>query len=307
MFETQFSMDCPQVQDWLLRTEAVDPERCASPEHAEHLRSCSVCRGLITELAALEQNWRDIPLPASAATAKSAFLSNLASQERRRGRAHTPSRRVWFRSAVAASLLLAASIGGLLVLDKSRANAAPSVVEELIDWNLELAESSPNRRTTIYGDRVEQLRTELANAELPGEDRAFGEQLLTNASWLSQNDDPMSVADRFTAVADSLLDKIDAARSSGNVKELRRLTRLYARVSERGIESKLEIVLASKGLDFEHMRRLEKMILKDDQRRQKLQTLLERSPEASRKEIKRALGLPRKPNKQKDATPPSQR
>lgn len=291
-------MDCPQVQDWLLRMEAVDPERCSSPEHAEHLRICTACRGLITELAALEQNWRELPLPASALTAKSAFLSTLGSQAPRRGRAASSSPRVWFRSAVAASLLLAASVSGLLMLDKSRASAAANVVEQLIDWNLELAEnSSPTKRTNIYGDRVDHLRLELANAKLPGDDRAFAEQLLTNASWLSQNDDPMSVADRFTAVADSLLDKIDAARSDGNVKELRRLTRLYARVSERGIEPKLEIVLASKGLDFEHMRRLEKVILKDDQRRQKLQALLERSPEASRKEIKRALGLPRKANK----------
>lgn len=291
-------MDCPQLQGWLLRMEAVDPACCASPEHAAHLRSCPACRGLITELGALEQNWREIPLPASAAAAKSAFLSTLASHKRRLGRAANPSRRVWFRSAVAASLLLAASVSGLLILDKSRASAAPGVVEALIDWNLELAETaSSNRRTAIYGERLEHLRTELANAELPGEDRAFAEQLLTNASWLSQNDDPMSVADRFTAVADSLLEKIDAARSGGNVKELRRLTRLYARVSERGIEPKLEIALASKELDFEHMRRLEKVILMEDQRRQKLQALLERSPEAARKEIKRALGLPRKANK----------
>ena len=295
-------MDCQHVQEWLLHSDITDPELSGPSELAGHLRSCSACRELAAELAQLEQNWREIPVPSSAATAKAAFLDQLEPQARTLPAAAKRSRRFVLRSAIAASLFLAAGVGGLLLLDQSRANAAPGVVDRLIDWNLELAEApSSAGRTSIYAERVYHLRTELAGADLPESERAFAEELLANGQWLAENDDPTAEADRFTEVADALLTKMDAASAAGNAKELRRLTRLYARVAAQGIASRLEKALATNALDFEHKRRLEKVILRDEQRQRKLQVLLEQSPAASRKEIKKALDLPRKPNKRKDA------
>ena len=59
-------MDCTQTRDWLLQAEDPRPERCSSPEAAEHLQGCAACRSFATELGQLERNWREIPLPAAA-------------------------------------------------------------------------------------------------------------------------------------------------------------------------------------------------------------------------------------------------
>jgi hypothetical protein len=79
------------------------------------------------------------------------------------------------------------------------------------------------------------------------------------------------------------------------------LTKLYARVTKLGLEPKLDKIKTAAGLDFEHMRRLEKIVLKDKLQRQKLEALLERSPDATRKQIKQELEIPRKTDKRKKA------
>jgi hypothetical protein len=190
----------------------------------------------------------------------------------------------------------------MILLDALRTPASAGLVDRLVDWNLELADApTSTARAALYDDRVDRLRSEVKSGEWRDSERAFAAQLLANAAWLSENYDPTAEADRFAAVADTLLERMEEARTSENANELRRLTRLYARVTELGLEPKLTQIKSAKGLDFEHKRRLEKVILKDDERRQKLEALLERSPDATRKEIKKELEIPRKAGKGKKA------
>jgi hypothetical protein len=210
-------------------------------------------------------------------------------------------RRRLLQAAVAACLLLGTGIGGWIALDATRSTASAEVVDHLIDWNLELAQApSAAERSRIYADRAEPLRQAVQKAKLPGEERELAERLLANGSWLADHDDLMTEADRFTDVADQLLLRIDAASRRGNDKELRRLTHLYTRVTQQGIGAKLEKLQSLGVLNAEHERRLERLMLRDTHRRQKLEAVLERSPEASRKEIKKALDLPRHAQKRKE-------
>jgi hypothetical protein len=294
-------MDCQQVQEWLFRTDVLHPES-VDHEHAAHIDSCVDCRGVAAGIKRLEQDWRDMPLPASALAAKAKFLTTLDSGMRKPQSVRFPARRLVLRSALAASILLAASVGGLLLLDLSRASASARLVDRLVDWNLELADaSSITARAEIYDEQGDSLRNEVAGANLPDTERAFAQELLTNAAWLSENNDPIAEADRFAAVSQSLLERMELARKNNNSKELRRLIKLYARVTKLGVEPKLKKILIAGGLDFEHMRRLEKIVLKDKLQRQKLESLLERSPDATRKQIKKELEIPRKTDKRKNA------
>src|SRR5205085_4492522 len=73
-----------------------------------------------------------------------------------------------------------------------------------------------------------------------------------------------------------------------------RLSRQYRRVLERGIDPNVRRVLASPALNFEHQRRIERVLLGDAGRLDALAALLERAPDASRKDIRRALELSKK-------------
>src|SRR5262245_19479534 len=75
----KLKMDCTQAREWLLKADDTRPERCASAEVAEHLQDCAACRAFAGELTQIEQDWRNLPLPAAAETARQAFLARLPS------------------------------------------------------------------------------------------------------------------------------------------------------------------------------------------------------------------------------------
>jgi hypothetical protein len=289
-------MDCPQVRNWLLQAEDPRPERCPSAELTHHLRTCAACDELAWQLLQLEQSWREIPIPDSVERARAEFLEQFPAHSATPIPTTVPLRRRWAPPswAVAAVLLLAVGLGTAL-LSTPRATASAEVVDRLIDWNLDLAQApSPTERSRIYTEQVDAMRGALRRAKLPGSEQELAEKLLENGSWLAENNDPTAEADRFNDVADKLLERLDAARARGTTKELRRLARSYGRVAKYGIDAKLAKAQASGALNFERKRKLERVILRDAKRRQALEALLERTPEATRKEIKKALKLPRK-------------
>ncbi len=289
-------MDCHEAQEWLLQSEDPRPERCGSPQLADHLQTCHACSALTRELLQLEQGWREIPLPAAVEPARLAFLDQLAHTQTAPS-VRRPARpaRAWTRRwALAASLLVAAGLGIWLLLSTPRASASSEVVDSLIEWNLDLAQASATERERIYANQAPALRRQVQKTALPREERELAEKLLENGSWLAENDDPMGEADRFNDVADQLLERMNKATLKGNSRELRRLARRYQRVAEVGLDATLEKAQASGALDFERKRKLERVILRDTRRKQALEALLERTPEASRKEIKKELKLNRK-------------
>jgi hypothetical protein len=199
------------------------------------------------------------------------------------------------RGLAAALVLLAAGLGAPLLFRSPEARATPDVVERLIDWNLDITQApSPDARQRAHHREKVSLRAALAQADLSPQDRQLAETLLENGAWLAANDDPTAAADRFNALSDELLARMDAATSKKDARNVRRLADFYRRVAERGIQANVERAERSGALDFQRRRKLERVLLRDAERTEKLAALLERAPDASRKEVRRALDLSRR-------------
>jgi hypothetical protein len=288
-------MSCDYARNWLLQAERPGVLDHVPVDVAIHLDGCDACRKLTHRLQQLEQAHRDTPLPPGADEAREAFLADLAERpgvRLREAPAALRRRHPLLRWALAASVLLVAATASLLFWAGSRAQASAEVVDRLVDWNVELAQASSRAdRDRIFVEQRDRLAGELSAARLPGAERQLAESLVRNASWLRMNDDPVEAAERFDLVAGQLLDQLRTAADRNDRKIARRLARNYDRVSQLGFAVSLERAQASAALDFAHKRRLEKLLLRDEARMAALVALLEVAPDASRKEIKRALGL----------------
>jgi hypothetical protein len=294
-------MDCCGARDWLFNADDPRPERCREPAVAEHLAGCPACRSLSAELSGLADAWRAMPLPDSADRARSAFLGRLPARTLPLGR---PARRAARpRVAAAAVILLGIGLGAWLLLPGPEAHAGPAVIERLVDWNLELARAAtPGERGEVYAAREGTLKRDVSRARMDDADRALADQLLENGDWLATHDDPIATADRFSAVADRLVARLEAASARKELKAAARYAKLQGLVAERGVADSLERAKASGALNFEQRRRLENLILRDESRMKTLVELLQRNPNLSRKEIRKAIDpRPKGPKKRPDA------
>jgi hypothetical protein len=258
---------------------------------AEHLVGCAACRSRGTALARLDRAWRAQPSPEDMEPARVRFLGRLRRQPA------PPHRGAALRWAAAAALLFGVGLAGWLLMPAPRAQAqsAPALIERLIDWNLELAQApSRNERGQRYAARQADLRAAVRQTPLSDADRGLADLLLENGSWLAENDDPAGAAERFSAVADRLVERLESAGDRKDHKLALRYARLQALVASHGVAANLDKMKASGALDFEHRGRLEKLILQDSERMQALVELLERHPDLSRKEIREALKIPPK-------------
>ncbi len=287
-------MDCQDAQDRLLEAEDLSSEGLSSGELAAHLANCAACRQLVLDLVHLEECWRAIPVPAGSERAREAFLERLSRPtggvEPARLRRTRWQRRLSPQWLIAASVLVAMGVGGALLVSNRRASASSDVVERLVDWNLNLARTPlPADRDRLYAGQAESLQDKVRRTELPDEERGLAESLLENAPWLARNDDPLAVAGLFHDVADQLLSRMGTAIRHGDEVRAGQYARLYRRVEELGIGSKMDLLETTGALDFNRRRRLERLVLRDADRMRTLVALLERAPDTSRKEIKRAL------------------
>jgi hypothetical protein len=289
-------MDCQDAQDRLYDAEDLSAAGLSPGELASHLVDCAACRQLLSDLSHLELAWRAIPLPAGSERAREAFLERLSGSTSGAEPNRLPRgrhlRRVSPRWLIAASVLVAVGVGGALLVSNRRASASSDVVERLVDWNLSLARTPlPADRDRLYAGQAESLQVKVRQTDLPAEERGLAESLLENAPWLAHNDDPLAVAGLFHDVADKLLSRMGNAIRRGDEARAGRYARLYRRVEESGIGSKMEVLETTEALDFSRQRHLERLILRDADRMRTLVALLERAPDTSRKEIKRALGV----------------
>ena len=314
-------MNCRQVQDWLLECDDARSTSCASPGVVAHLEQCAACRRLASKVAELEATWRDLPLPLAAERAKAAFLAKLPEvtgeeagldtspvavlagicphslesvprSSETVATARLVPRRRWLRqSAVAVATLLTAGAGMWAILAGREAEADDDLLDQLLDWNLQLADAaSPDDRQRLYAE-VERLRSAMAATTLSPEQATLAESYLENGAWLVSHQDPVFAADRFDGLAERLLKLAHAAGEKGNHKRMKRFLQQHNRVLEAGVNPNIAAAEASRTLDFEHQKRLEKLTIEDARRLRQLTSLFDRAPDASRAEIRRALGL----------------
>ena len=151
--------------------------------------------------------------------------------------------------------MLAVGVGVGLLMPLRKA-ASADVIERLVDWNLNMAcTPSAADRDRLYADQAADLKAEVLKARLPSGDRGFAESLLETAPWLARNQDPLAEADRFNDVADQLVTRMNLATRGGDHDRVERYARLYRRVRELGIESKLDLLEATGALNFDGQRR----------------------------------------------------
>jgi hypothetical protein len=276
-------MTCEPTRDWLLHA---DRSETPPADVAGHLTACADCRALAARLDRLEACYRALPLPASADAAKAAFLERTTVQP-----ADTPSpvRRRWAapRWVLAATVLVAVGLGAWALLTPGEARASGGLVEQLIDWNLEIAEAGADPAEAA--SRAAAFQADLQKQSLPAEERALAETLIENGTWLAAHDEPLEKAERFTAVADRLVDRLGRAATAGERRKSDRLARQYRRVSERVDATVAKAEKAGAKADAAWQRRLEKLLADDADRADKLAELLERAPDATKKEIRKAL------------------
>jgi hypothetical protein len=287
-------MDCKQVQNWLLEAESPRPQFLGSGEISTHLTGCSACRSLANKLVKLEQAWQAIPLPPGADQARQRFLERLPAETaaRRPGR---PVLRWVPRWAMAAAVLLTLGLAAWFLTPTPHAQATPALIERLVDWNLDLADvPSAAERKQLYSATEDDLKQAVRQASLTEPERQLADLLLENATWLAENDDPVGAAERFSAVADRLVGQLQSAGDRKDMKRAKRYARLQALVAQHGVEDNLEKAKTTGALNFDKQRRLEKVVLRDAERMQTLVELLEQQPDLSRREIRKALDIPRR-------------
>src|SRR5262245_54256651 len=136
-------MDCAKSQQWFLEAEVPGDLSQAPPEIVEHLRFCPACTRLLEQICQMEDQWRQLPLPAGVEQARENFLARRNLRQART----TPSRRrrLLVRVAVAAAVLLAVGLAGWLWI---LPQAEGDLLDRMIDWNLALSQSEdPTERT----------------------------------------------------------------------------------------------------------------------------------------------------------------
>jgi hypothetical protein len=301
-------MDCSHVQDWLF--EAAEP--AAPPaDIAEHLAACPACRDVAAQIRQLEAKWRSLPLPANLIrfdigpgqwqvrgampTALSGHASpverepeSMPTQSRGHGARLPKKRSKLLRWAMAAAALLVIGVGVYLALPDSEAQAAPDVVDRLLDWNVALREAPLADRGNIYQGSADELRAAAASPALSADDVELAKTLLDNAAWLSKNSDPMAEIERLSAVDDKLLARIQRTAKSGKKGELGRSAGHFAKV-DRAIRDSLEQAKSQASPFPQERQRLLALAQSDRHRHDALDALLRSVSKSEQRTIRKAL------------------
>ena len=284
-------MNCPDAQEWLLRSDLTEGETPPA-DVAAHLAGCAECRSYADRLRRLERAVRELPAPAGADAAREAFLKRLRAGNA--GRRPSPLRaRRWVAAAAAAALLVAVAGTLVLTLGGSRASEASVVLDQLVDWNLEVANAgSPSDRDRLYAARATELERRVREGRLAADEHELAASLLENSARLSRGSDPLAEAEALTDVASVVVRQMGRAASKGDVHKTKGLNAYYARLVQRGVNAKIDRIEDPVPPLPEHDRKLERLLKRNAEMRDELATLLKTSPAATHDEIRRALNLP---------------
>ena len=307
-------MDCRLAQNELLRLDDLRPGLRVGGELGRHLSACPACREYAAKLIRLEGAVRTLPAPREAEAARQVFIQRLRARQSDATpmsvpAAPRPRRTRWLLSphwAVAASLLLAFGVVAWLLVpgDNQVAEASPDLVDQLVALNLDLTQAgSLEERGQVYAERAEGLKQAIQQAvaeqKLGEDDRELAEKLLETSSILADNDDPIDHADRFNEVADKLLEKMNSAIDRKNARKIDGLGKNYNKLVEHGINANLDKVQAARAIGPEREVKVARITQRNAERVKALESMAQRAPSSSRKEIKQAIKASEKRNKNK--------
>jgi len=242
--------------------------------------------------------WREgrvVPTPHSTSDTTRPFeiVEPISRQHRQATTRSTPWHSRWVRAAALVCLGIGLSVLLNLVFAPSwnpERESGPEVVEQLVGWNLEIAQAeTPAERQAIYDTQAVSMQGLLMNPKLSQEDRELARTLVETGAWLTNNNDPMAEAERFGEIADILLARLDSATVAKDNRRITKYADSYRRLTEVGVTGNLERAIAIGPPDPKRKPKLDRLIAGDAGRAKKLEELLDRHPDASWKAIHRAL------------------
>lgn len=284
-------MICQDAQKTLLEAESLHAPDWPS-DLREHVEACAECQGLADKLVRLQDAWKGMPIPPQCDSSQAAFLLRIPALARRR-RFLGISR--W---AMAAALMIGAGILFWLAAPNAHVQAGTNLVQHLVEWNVQLVHATEADRPGLFSRQAEQFQQALLLTRLPAEDKELAQSLLDNGAWLADNPTPLEVVDRLDRLAEKMHRHLDRTLLKGQAKDSTQMARHYVYLTEKGLRPHFEKMKKHRW-SRDEMTRLETLYVRDGDRSQDLQTLLERIPEPTRHEVRKALGLTGKKNKGK--------
>lgn len=297
-------MNCQEVQSLLLEAEAIhaasdgavarDDEDAAI---AQHLSQCAACGELARKLRRLEQTVRSLPAPLGSEEARVRFeqrLHEMQTAVKPAGRILRLARSPWPAAAAAVAAAIVLAIGGGLWAyhaHQHKVVASTQTIDDLVEWNLRLAQATPDERHKLYADSADGVKQSVGQAPLTEADRKSADELMQTGALLADTQDPLAEADHFSQMADLLVTQMDGpARASPQAMD--RLGQTYFLVVDKGIRRNLERAEAAAGFDSpERQKRVDKIIQHSLQLQARLEAFLEKHPAAARPQLRKALEL----------------
>jgi len=285
-------MNCPKVQDWLFEA---DRGAAVPADVAAHLQECAACRDMAERIRRLEADWRALPAPAMSDGAKQRVLAAVTAEET--GEAIVPLRgsatrapRRWLSAkwALAAAALIAVGIGLYAWRSSSDAQTVPDPFDRLLDMNVALAEADPSERAKIYDDAQADLNDAADSMNLSPDDAEIAKTLLDNANSMAKNQDPVAEAERLSAVADKLLDRLQAAVKNKKPPKLAKAAKQYALADRAALGSwdNADDLIAD---DLAQGSRLDAVAEQNSKRQEAFETLLLSAPKGELDTLKKAM------------------
>jgi hypothetical protein len=283
-------MNCQEAQDEILTSD--DPaEIDAASELGRHVASCAVCQAMVGQLVRLEAAARQMPTPGSQA-AREFVKAKVRSTANHRQRPLF-LRPAWL-TAAAAMLLIGV---GISYWTHRTIEQNTTVVEELIDWDVSLAEApGADERQQIYTAQAPAMQRAVQRASLNDEDRRLATTLLEHGAWLSKNADPVERAERYCDLSDLVVARMGSAAAASDAGAVQRLGARYGKL-QKGLGLHLDSIHAVADVGV-NQKRLERIAKRSAEQEQRLQMLAERAEQrATQKALKRALEQSRRPAK----------
>jgi len=325
-------MNCRSTKLWLLQAETLKQTAWPS-EVAEHVVACAQCSKVARKMRKLENKWRDeLPIAQETEAAKQDFLKKLRQRKTpldpatvpalkpasvpemevetlpadeprptpinaprkkkkaKRLRAWQPLR--W--AAVAAMILISISVLAYLLIAPGESVAATSVVDRLIDLNLQMTNADAKDRKRLLEEHQENLLNDLNKARLTEEEQQFARELLDNCFYLAENDDPIEEANLITDLADKIKSREELASKKGNDKEKDKCNFQHKKVMQMGYNQIIDRISQFKTPEGMKKPGYDSFMKYDPMKQAQLQKMLEHERDRDRPDLRKTLESMRK-------------
>ncbi len=278
-------MTCQAIQDQILMSD--DP-RVLSADIAAHMETCPACAEFARRAGAIEAAGGRLATPIDSAAGKRAMLRRVQAQRSPRPMVlRIFARPVW--GLVAAMLVIGIGLG----FYASRTTEGAVVVDQLVDWNLEMADANgPADRAQLYTSRAAALDSAVRKASLDSEDRQLAMALLEHGSWLVKHNDPVDEAERFSELADQLIVRLDRAAAANDQQAMQRLGRDCERLIQRGVHARLQKIRNQHLPPSDTAKRLERLTKRQSERERRIANMAQNHPNAALKRLRKSTEYP---------------